>query len=75
MPRVTVQAAGRFLDVGSSKCLSLPKELREAMGLIRGDWVNYTWDGTVLVVRQIKRSEIVGGRTLPVSGLEDGEAR
>ena len=66
----TIEAAGRFLDVGSSKCLSLPKELRGAMGLVRGDWVNYTWDGTVLMVRKVSRAEIVGGRTADVRDLQ-----
>jgi bifunctional DNA-binding transcriptional regulator/antitoxin component of YhaV-PrlF toxin-antitoxin module len=61
--------AARYVKVGNSQCIIVPKEVRELCGLIPGDLVVMRLFGKLLICRRLDPKDVVDVETIPVDAL------
>ena len=64
------EAVGRYKIYGSQHMLAIPKQVRAAMGLIKGDYIAMTIIGERVILRKISRDFVLGRDTIDARLLQ-----
>lgn len=67
MPKQTY--ASRYIRVGNSQCIIVPKDVREALGFRPGDLVVMRMFGKVLIARRLAPEDVVEVDSIPADAL------
>jgi bifunctional DNA-binding transcriptional regulator/antitoxin component of YhaV-PrlF toxin-antitoxin module len=61
--------ATRYVKVGNSQCIIVPKEVREKLGAVPGDLIIMRMFGRLLICRKLDPNQIVDVNELPADAL------
>lgn len=61
--------AARYVKVGNSQCIIVPKEVRELCGFIPGDLVVMRTFGKILICRKLEPKDVVDAESIPTDAL------
>lgn len=61
--------ASRYVKVGNSQCIVVPKEVREKLGAVPGDLIVMRMYGRLLICRKLAPEHVVDVNELPADAL------
>jgi AbrB family looped-hinge helix DNA binding protein len=61
--------AARYVKVGNSQCIIVPKEVREKCGLVPGDLIVMRLLGKILICRRLDPKDVVDVESIPTEAL------
>ena len=61
--------ASRYVKVGNSQCIIVPKEVREQLGAVPGDLIVMRMFGKLLICRKLAPEQVVDVSQIPSDAL------